>query len=275
MTVREVKERFKFLQYGRLKWIVAVVATITQSFKYRSLVLVYPDCDGDWYNRRSNVTYVSPELNVTSWEQAQKAVMLLLCYDCELKRGDTVIDIGAGIGDDVVSFSRLAGEEGLVIAIEAHPVTFRCLEKTVSANQLNNVVCHNIALSDTEDEIYVSTEQNFLSNSIVDNKTTGPVKVQARPLDSLMKEMNVTRIDYIKMNIEGAEVAALKGMSEVLTKTPNLVVSCHDFKTDRGESPAFSTFNDVVLISRNAGYHLKHDNKHLLPESKYYVYGKK
>jgi len=195
------------------------------------------------------------------------------CFDYELKRGDTVIDIGAGIGDDVVSFSRLVGKEGLVIAIEAHPDIFRCLQKTVSANKLDNVHCLNIAVSDNEGEIEISSEDNLLSHSIITGE--GSVKVPTYKLDDALEEIGVNRIDLIKMNIEGAETAALLGMRDTMEKTSHVAISCHDFKADRGENPNFRTSSDVDKILRESGYCLSRGNEHLLPESFYYIYGQK
>lgn len=275
MSLRALKEWFKSLQKGPLKELVAIVATIEQSLKYRSPVRIYVDQDGDWHNCRGEVTYVSPELNVTSWAKSQRAVMELWCYDYELKVGDTAIDIGAGIGDDTVSFSKMVGKEGCVIAIEAHPDTYRCLKKTVAANKLDNIICLNIAISDVDSVIEMSCENNFLSNSIMTGKGKGPVKVPARVLDHVMREINITSIDFIKMNIEGAEKTALLGMGDTLLKTPHVVISCHDFKADRGDDPIFRTFNDVNMMLRKALYHLRGGNKRCLPESSYYIYGKK
>ena len=273
MTLRTLKEWFKSFQHGPLRGFVAMVATIEQSVRYRSPVRVCVDQDGDWYNCRREVTYVSPELNVTNWARTHRAVMQLWCFNYELKDGDTVIDIGAGIGDDTVGFSRLVGKEGRVIAIEAHPDTYRCLQKTVSANKLDNVICLNIAISNEEGETEISSEDNYLSNNILNG--VGSVKVSTRMLDDTLKEHNITKVDLIKMNIEGAETAALLGMHNTMAKTPNIVISCHDFKADRGEDPIFRTFYDVDKILREAGYSISSENEHRLPETFYYIYGEK
>lgn len=275
MSLRDIKEIFKSLQNGPFKGVVAVVATINQILRYRSFIRIYIDQEGDWYNCRNDVTFVSPELNVTNLEQAKAAVKNLWCYDYDLKAGDTVIDIGAGIGDEAVCFSRLVGETGSVVAIEAHPDTFRCLEKTVAANNINNITCLNMAISNKDSEIEISSEKNFLSNSIMIENNTNVVKVPARVLDHVLAEVNISRVDLIKMNIEGAETVALKGMSKILANTPNVVISCHDFKADRGDDPVLRTFDDVCKILSESSYRLRSGNTACLPESSYYVYGKK
>jgi hypothetical protein len=57
--------------------------------------------------------------------------------------GDVVIDIGAGVGEETLSFSRAVGPKGKVVCVEAHPRTFRCLQKLVRYNQLVNVIWHS------------------------------------------------------------------------------------------------------------------------------------
>ena len=273
MSLRSLKERFKSMQNGPLRGVVAVVATIEQSLRYQSPVRITVDQDGDWYNRRREVTFVAPELNVTSWANAENGVHKLWLFKYELKAGDTVIDIGAGIGDDAVVFSRLVGKEGRVVAIEAHPTTYRCLEKTIAANKLDNVVCLNVAVSNREGEVGISTMDNFLSNSILDD--AGTRKVATCLLDDALERIGITKPDLIKMNIEGAETTALLGMPKTLATTPHVVISCHDFKCDRRENPAFRTFDDVQRIIADSGYRVSGGNEHLLPESHYYVYGEK
>ena len=75
MMIRRIKERFKRLQTGRARFLVALVGTIQQSIKYLSPICIYIDKDGDWYNYRKDITFVSPELNVTSLNQAESNVL--------------------------------------------------------------------------------------------------------------------------------------------------------------------------------------------------------
>lgn len=267
-------ERFKQLQRGPFKFLVALVATIQQTIKYRSLVLIYVDGQGDWYNRRRDVTIVAPELNVTPWGMLHAAVVDIWCYDYTPQNGDTVIDIGAGIGDDVVVFSRLVGKEGRVIALEAHPRTFRCLLKTISANNLENVTALNYAAADREGEVGMSDEDNYLVNGIVDG--TSVLKVRAHTVDYILSEIGVRHADLVKINIEGAETSALHGMNQILHSLPHIVVSCHDFIADNhGGDPILRTYGDVNHILKCAGYTMREPRKDSREEVVYNVYGEK
>jgi len=282
MNIRLFKEYFKRLQKSPLRPLVALVATIQQTIKYRSPVYISIDKQGDWYNRRRDVTIVSTELHVTPWSEIQSAVKDLWLYDYILKSGDTVVDIGAGIGDDVIVFSRLVGKHGHVIAIEAHPDTFRCLLKTIAENRLENVTALNLAASDREGKASISNEESFLSNSIMSDE--GGITVRACTLDQILREIDVPHIDMLKMNIEGAETKALRGMTDALGTLPHIVVSCHDFIADNhGGDSSMRTYDDVNKILDNAGYTMrkrressrKGVNFYILAGVGYYVYGEK
>lgn len=273
MRVRQIKESFKRLQKGKLRWLVAIVGTIQQSIKHLSPILIYIDKEGSWQNCRPEITLVSPELSVASWKEVQSATNDYWCHDYQPQLGDTVVDIGAGIGDDAVAFSRLVGKNGRVISIEAHPLTYTCLLKTIKANRLDNVIAVNAAVADKEGHITISDEDNYLSNSI--HAGMGTVRVQARTLENILKETGTSRVDLIKMNIEGAETAALKGMKEILLTTPHVVVSCHDFKADRGESSELRTYESVYQLLINSGFQLRGRKEDSRPEVRYYLYGEK
>jgi len=272
LTIRIIKDRFKRLQRGRLRWLVALVATVQQSLKWFSPILIYVDKDGDWYNHRRDITLVSPELNVSCWATVRAAAEDYWCHGHHVLPGETVVDVGAGIGDDAVVFSRKVGINGRVIAIEAHPSTYRCLLKTIKANKLNNVLAINIAVTDKEGHIAISEEDNFLSNSI--QTGTGGRKVQSDTLDNTLQRVGVSQVDLLKMNIEGAETAALNGMTKILHFASNVVVSCHDFKADRGEGTIFRTYERVSEILADAQFQLSRRIDDPRPEVRYYIYGR-
>ena len=273
VRIRLVKELFKQLQKGRFRWLVAIVATIQQTIKFRSPVLIYIDKEGDWYNRRREMTLVSPELSVASWSEVQSAVIDYWCHNYKPQLGDTVIDIGAGIGDDAVAFSRFVGVTGRVIAIEAHPRTYRCLLKTIKANRIDNVIAVNAAVSDNEGYITISSGENYLSNSV--HAGMGIVNVKAHTLAHILKQTGNSRVDLLKMNIEGAETAALVGMMDILPAISHVVVSCHDFKADRDEGAEFRTYENVHRLLVGSGFGLRARKEDPRPEVRYYLYGAK
>ena len=273
MHLRSLKQIVKSCQKGPFASVAAALASIEQSFKYRSVVRILIDKNGDWHNSRREATFVATELHALSFNAVKEAVLDQWCYDYMLKDGDVVIDIGAGIGDDAVVFSRLVGPKGRVIAIEAHPRTFRCLLKTIEANSLNNVVAINIAVSDQDGEVGMTDGESYQSSSVV---TGGhAVQVPARRLDDILGDLGVLNPILVKMNIEGAETAALLGMDNTLRAVPHIVVSCHDFIADGGGEPALRTYNDVKKILQNSGHKLRSAREDSRPWFRYYLYGAK
>ncbi len=269
MILKLIKYKIKQLQFGRLRFILAIIASIQQTIVRRSLIIIYVDKDGYWHSNSSEVSLVSPFLHLTPWKTSY--VLDLWCCKYLCKRGDVVVDVGAGIGDDTVAFSRLVGESGFVIAIEAHPVTYKCLLKTVEANNLRNVICVNAALGDGNGSVFFSDDENFMGNNFV--AEGGTIKVRMKTLSDVLNETGFTEVSFLKMNIEGAEVCALNGMKDILKFIPNIVVSCHDFRTISGEAVSFQTLKSVSEILTDVGYKLYRRLEDRREEVPFYVYG--
>jgi FkbM family methyltransferase len=182
------------------------------------------------------------------------------------------IDVGAGVGVETLLFSRLVGPTGRVVAIEAHPRTFRCLERLVSHHQLENVAALNLAVGAREGRSMMSSQVAHRSNAVGD-AGAGAVEVMVARLDALLADHNVDRIDLLKMNIEGAEVAALEGMGALLRRTVHVCVSCHDFKAARTGDEMLCTRSEVTRLLRDAGFELRSRPDDARPAVRDYVYG--
>jgi FkbM family methyltransferase len=166
--------------------------------------------------------------------------------------GDIVLDAGAGVGTEVLRWSRLVGESGRVIAVEANPRTFRILSRSCRLNGLRNVELHNIALSDASGTVEIEEADDHVAASTVTG--TGTVTVRAATLDELLERSAIAEVDFLKMNIEGAEVPALRGMHDAAPKIHNLCISCHDFRADRGHGEVFRTRAVVARELETMGF---------------------
>lgn len=154
--------------------------------------------------------------------------------------GDILIDVGAGIGIESILFSRAVGDSGRVIAIEAHPRTYACLLKTCEYNSLSNVTTVNVALLDREQPVLIEDNAHHIGNAVTTG-ATGSLRVRGRTLDDVCDEQGIREITMIRMNIEGAEQFAIRGMQRMMPHTSYTVISCHDFKADRTGNPFFRT----------------------------------
>ncbi len=173
------------------------------------------------------------------------------------RRGDVLVDIGAGRGEDVFAFSEVAGPEGTVWALEAHPGSFRLLECFCRKNGLSNVRLLNCAAMDRRGRMRVETlpvwESNFVHAGAA---TPTSLEVEAFPFDEIRAQQGIERIDFLKMNIEGAERLALGGMPETLRSVRHACIAAHDFRAGRGEGEEFRTHDFVVQTLRAAGFQL-------------------
>lgn len=189
--------------------------------------------------------------------------------------GDVVVDVGAGFGNDALIFSRAVGPTGRVVAIEAHPVAFRKLEKTCKWSGLDNVTPLGVAVGDANGMVEISGDDDEVHNTIAEDVTGAEsgVEVPLRRFDDLADELGIKHVSLLKMNIEGAETAALQGMPKMLANTSAVAISCHDFRTVRGESEYFRTKAAVAEILTKAGFRLRNRDDDPRPYIRDTLYG--
>lgn len=155
--------------------------------------------------------------------------------------GEVVIDVGAGRGEDVLAFSRAVGPTGRVIAIEAHPLTFRLLTRFRDLNRLNNVTLVHAAAMDSRGFVSIVDAEHWDANAVANQDGENTTRVTAAPLDDICEANGIRSIALVKMNIEGAEREALPGMERMLASVQTVCVACHDFRADRGDGEHFRT----------------------------------
>ena len=140
-----------------------------------------------------------------------------------LRPGDIFIDAGANIGYYTVLASQLVGEKGQVFSFEMVPITADILRLHVQKNVLNNVKVIEGALAETADLTVQASlvEGKSGQSSISIDKGTIKIEVSTITLESTLKD--VPSIDLIKMDLEGAELGALKGMGSDLQKVHAII----------------------------------------------------
>ena len=126
----------------------------------------------------------------------------------EVKNDAVVFDIGAFKGDTAYFFSKKCSNKARIYAFEPDDYAFQILEKIKNKYKLNNVITKNILLSNAEKEI------DFIS--MIENTPT--IKKNAITIDKFVEENNIEKIDYIKMDVEGAERNILEGSIKTIKK---------------------------------------------------------
>ncbi|WEH28533.1 FkbM family methyltransferase [Streptomyces sp. AM 3-1-1] len=150
------------------------------------------------------------EPNLTKWLSSR------------LKPGNVFVDVGANIGYFSALGARLVGAGGAVVSVEASPTFAELLRANLRLNRADNVRVVEQAVSDREETLtlVLASSANMGANSIV--PYDGPIEarheVPASPLASLLTEDEVRRARVIKIDVEGAEGKAVRGLAPLLGK---------------------------------------------------------
>jgi len=181
--------------------------------------------------------------------------------------GGHVIDIGANFGLYTKFLAEMVQPHGRVYSIEPIPLTYEILTSNVKQLQLRNVEPFNIAVSDDDAEVrmeipqFTSGGENFYEARII-NRPAGhnlrTVAVQARAIDSLFGQ--VKSIDFVKCDVEGHELACLRGAADLLrVHQPAWLIEISGSPDSAGSNAA-----EVFGIMRGHGYMpFWYDGRHL------------
>jgi len=238
--------------------------------------------DGMWIRRLGSDYFPDPDMfrAEPNWErwagQAAKHLRDAEDYWFYLykpRAGDAIVDIGAGRGEDVFAFSHAVGPAGRVWAIEPHPVSFAALVRMCELNRLANVTALNYACMDRAGELQIETLPVWESSYVrAGDPSAASYPVKSVRFDDLAAERGIERIDFLKMNIEGAERQALPGCQKALRRARYVCIAAHDFRAARGEGDEFRTLDYVKEFAAAAGFEIvmRDDPRYYVP---YHVHG--
>jgi FkbM family methyltransferase len=241
---------YKLLNRSALRSILTVSAATFATLRVGKLCKV--SYEGEWVQRFPSRTLVEPRLTLWTPKQIERLTSDLFMYQYLPREGDTIVDVGAGTGWETLLFSRSVGMSGRVISIEAHPRVFRCLSKMRAENRLENVTLVQAAVADQEGEVQLSNSPEHEANSIIG--VASGIRVACTTLDYIFRSLELSRVDFLKMNIEGAERLALSGMGEMARKTKNVCIACHDFLANEGGPDELRTKADVIAFLKQNGF---------------------
>jgi FkbM family methyltransferase len=138
-----------------------------------------------------------------------------------VRPGMTVLDIGANIGLHTLHLAKLVGKQGCVLAFEPNRVAYKELQNNVALNNLKNVLIFNFALweQDGEELFYFPQHGMEAMGGLMENfrfRTAHKGMVQTARLDSVTHGLGVAKVDFIKIDVEGAELQVLLGAGAML-----------------------------------------------------------
>lgn len=153
--------------------------------------------------------------------------------------GSVVFDVGGELGFETAQFAELVGQSGKVFVFECmpeHVIRLQQLAEEFSQVQVVSSACWN---SETQLEFFIGNTPGS-NTAVADAKgqrgqdlanTSNMVVVPAKPLDKLWKELHGGKpVDFLKMDIEGAEYEALEGAAEMLAATRFAVIAAYHIR---------------------------------------------
>ena len=145
--------------------------------------------------------------------------------------GSIVLDVGANIGLYTLEAAKAVGATGRVIAIEASPGHISTIGKSVGLNGFQNVDIISSAVGDVEGMTTLTLPEGANHGMFTLGSVAGSVtmRVNVKRIDDILDEQKVLSVDFIKMDIEGSELVALKGATQTLKRfRPTILIELNE-----------------------------------------------
>ena len=154
-------------------------------------------------------------------------------FSTSIQEGWTILDIGAGIGDFAIGVAR-AHPHSTVYAFEPFPESFALLQENLKLNNVTNVQAKSHAISSENSVIELqAVSAEAVQQSTAAQHAASSIRVPSITLDQFIADANLARIDYFKMDCEGAEYGILfNAQPETLAKISHLCMEYHDGVTE-------------------------------------------
>ncbi|MDA4122806.1 MAG: FkbM family methyltransferase [Thaumarchaeota archaeon] len=169
--------------------------------------------------------------------------------------GDVVLDVGAHIGSFTLKAAKEVGPEGRVVSFEPSSENFKLLTLNVNSNDYKNAKLFNVAVGSGPGTAKLHLGNRKGTNSLLSDagaENVGIEEVPIRTLDSVADELKLSKVSFVKIDVEGFELEVLKGARNVLSSShPSLAMETHDFGPSEEEIGNYlRTFGYVVKSVR-------------------------
>ena len=184
-----------------------------------------------------------------------------------VRPGWTAVDIGANIGYSTLLLASCVGPTGRVLAFEPLPQNFKMLEENIQLNGHTNIRAEHLALMDQPGQVELRTATagalSWTASSMTEaSQAVESQSVEAVTLDDYAQRNSIAKIDFIKMDVEGAEAAVIAGMNAILIQQkPLMLVEIHGYDRIGENHPALlrlraQNYKITDLGSRNWEHHV-------------------
>lgn len=225
---RKTVKRFKPAHIAMHRIMSYVVIPFLESVKHFQTI----EDDPFWFR----LELLTNRHEIETTQQIQKLI----------KPNMTILDVGAHVGYYARMFSVLTGDSGQVVAFEPHPRTHAVLKQNVG--NLSNVTTLQVAVAEQEgtaelyDYLMMSASGSLhydeslaeLQRAQIGEYDVAPrhdtqfemqkFTVKTVPIDKCLMEMGIQQVDFVKMDIEGAEMGALRSMKQTIANSPHLAL---------------------------------------------------
>lgn len=182
-----------------------------------------------------------------------------------LRPGMIVFDVGAHVGEISLLLTRFTSFQGIVHAFEASSSTFSKLTKLCKLTGRNNIILNHKLVADKKEimKLYIYDEVhsgwNTLAKRPLHNygynvKPISIENIEAITIDEYCKENNISQIDLLKIDVEGAEYQVLLGARHMLE---NQKVSCCIFEFGTTTFDMGNTPSDIEIYLKQFGYKIR------------------
>ena len=171
-----------------------------------------------------------------------------------INENDVAIDFGANLGYHTITLSSAVGNHGKVYSLEPQRIIFQQLNCNIFINGLDNVYTYNLAVGETETEVFINSPDfhkiypmyTNIGNTSINTNNIGSL-VRQISLDSL----NLPKLDFIKMDVQGSELNILKGGKNTIEKhRPYMFM-----EVEENQLNLFNiTSKDLIEYTKNLGY---------------------
>jgi len=278
-VLNDIKERIDFfignnyLKFSEKIKIISRLHKLSTSQKIILRRLITQKDTPSYFSIAGYKIYFEPEYDIDDRNELLKGITHVISEgllfpeffnpQVNLKQGNIVLDIGSFIGLSSMIFSKKFGEEGKVYAIE--PVMHNVIRKNIEENNINNVYVIPKAIGNEVGKTEIEISDYGGDASITRRESTKDYYkkkkiIELTTLDFLVKELELERIDFIKMDIEGAEELAIRGADNIIKQfRPKWSIS--SYHIDFNNEPQH---NKLVNLMLDYGYRIKQiDKKHI------------
>jgi FkbM family methyltransferase len=170
------------------------------------------------------------------------------------QKGDIIFDCGAFCGAFTHFFSELIGESGRVYAFEPDEICYQALITNIKINNISNVIAVKKGIYSSTTTLNFFQKENE-SSAIADSKQNNTTTIQVLSLEDAYREFNLPKLDYVKMDIEGAELEAVLASKAFLAdKKIHFAIASYHYRNGEQTFKALEEFFSEIGYSYETGY---------------------